>query len=1651
MHSKINIIKHDNEKKEWRIRVKTFIFKFFFYINDTRHISKYLGVMLLLISFLQVASLIQFHLAEEPIDEFQTNFNIISVIINHPIYFIEKNKISNETKNDFELIIYIYAIMLLVLTIISGILVINNKRERNIIYSITMYLYIFTQWVAVIPFICLLQQSLFESISATMIIHIILILFFVLISFALFYFNILSTIKAMDFFNANSNVLLVDFYIMSIVLIVINVIINKAKFYLFFGFIFVILFLIKMLIDTMNAFMFYGENFFTFYFTFLIFLIERTVIAIINKYTLKKYNTLYQTYFTSDAVSVIVAYFLIKVIFLKKIKTYALMSVSLLQNRNNFSSKNAIMILSSLSSVINDDLIKNAIIADHIATCSNEHCPLLSSSSLYIPKHNMTSSNNVNDNVRYLHMVKELYVQYSIEYRYDFKFRLSYILFILFNFGNFELALTEIESVKQSITISFADEFILFILKELANERVIQQSESTSLSWGLSSIINVINYDKLSFEIKSEIYQSLEKKRALWSLFENDDIIVEEICEKGEAFFNAKSSLSSLWRYINKISKEDTDKEITKLYCDFLSKICDDTVESEFIMEREVVQLSRTNDEIDNNKYKSDTGVVIIESNCSLNPGKITYINSFLVKALGYQFKTELIGNNIKTIIPGDIGRYHDDIIRNYFEKGKSEMLKTTQNHLCMKSKDKYLLPIHLLISILPSLGKSMEGIGIIRLRAKPDEVIFTNEQGLIEASTKLISQLLNITPNLIEKNSYYIQSFFVELMKPNKEDGIPFFFKNTFDDKKSEYKLDISCPKQNSIDTSLYKTRTRNVFLLQAANNHLSSIIIPQKLQGSNNKIVNYTAYDNLIDKLKKVSHGNNNISDQIQHSPLRRSKQRKESSGTSLANYFKNLKYFKSPSASTYKNFLDNEKNNEQRSPTLKEIILYKKECLNNIQLPDNIRKIAEKIYASMHISHELHSLTEKCECNVSINSLRIYNKKIEMKIVSIPFNNLFAYKKENSFFSDISEGELAVEKAKLLKRLPSADDHNNAMYEIGSVAGKDMNVVLQKHLKMLKTMKYDSNLFHKVAGTLMTFTVITATIVIIIAKYIIGNSSVKYFDVIMLSHRINNCILDLGKYAQLVYIIEKVNISNSTNVIWYKEQLIYNAKEILNIMNSISSAISKVFSLAKYSDMISRQAPLDVSLINKKEKISFLNSIYLIVDNSLSLSKSSLLSVRTNVIPIMNVLMHLISSLFEVEFDNKIKMYHNVEIISVVIVGALIVAFLTVLFMSYRTKKRNQLRVLTAFEEITNEEVEKILIKIDSFERRYIDVFKNLDEYNKKKITFNQKNSKIINQRNQRRMEQIQKEEMKKKSYNILNKSVKKSEEEKEEKIKKKLILRDNMTMKYITSFFFVLTFLIVYILFFLIATNVTYKKSKIAKQLAHSIYTSKYLMNYEIFTLDSILFSNFHVVASTDEIESNFDSLVNITFFNFQIFTINVIHNKSLFSSNITNIINSDICSQIPLTLCNDTNFTFVLQKGFRSIVSSYSSIIKEAFLYYKNNYDNIKDIDNVMMNTLFLSARKIISNMYTVYDEIFFQLIHSYSKDNDKWMITMTCVGTVLCLLFFIAVAMRLNAFIALIKSEEVLCNQLIAEIPNEILSENNELKMILAGSLIKGK
>ena len=61
-------------------------------------------------------------------------------------------------------------------------------------------------------------------------------------------------------------------------------------------------------------------------------------------------------------------------------------------------------------------------------------------------------------------------------------------------------------------------------------------------------------------------------------------------------------------------------------------------------------------------------------------------------------------------------------------------------------------------------------------------------------------------------------------------------------------------------------------------------------------------------------------------------------------------------------------------------------------------------------------------------------------------IPFDNIFANKRKESFESLLSEKELL---AKVIKP-QSSENKENILYEIGSVAGKDMNITLQQHLK-------------------------------------------------------------------------------------------------------------------------------------------------------------------------------------------------------------------------------------------------------------------------------------------------------------------------------------------------------------------------------------------------------------------------------------------------------------------------------------------------------------------------------------------------------------------------------------------------------------------------
>ncbi len=155
------------------------------------------------------------------------------------------------------------------------------------------------------------------------------------------------------------------------------------------------------------------------------------------------------------------------------------------------------------------------------------------------------------------------------------------------------------------------------------------------------------------------------------------------------------------------------------------------------IHDKKHIQILNSNDELFNNKFNSDTGVVVIECNRLNKPGTISYVNQAFLKMNGFNKKEELIGNNISMLQPNIVGNVHDQIIIKFFDKGKTNYLKKSLSTLCLKNKDNYLLPIHLLIAIMPSFGNSLEGIGLIRRRQKLDEIIISDYYGRIDSMTE--------------------------------------------------------------------------------------------------------------------------------------------------------------------------------------------------------------------------------------------------------------------------------------------------------------------------------------------------------------------------------------------------------------------------------------------------------------------------------------------------------------------------------------------------------------------------------------------------------------------------------------------------------------------------------------------------------------------------------------------------------------------------------------------------------------------------------------------------------------------------------------------------------------------------------------------------
>jgi len=1002
------------------------------------------------------------------------------------------------------------------------------------------------------------------------------------------------------------------------------------------------------------------------------------------------------------------------------------------------------------------------------------------------------------------------------------------------------------------------------------------------------------------------------------------------------------------------------------------------------------------------NRFKNDTGVVVIDANKnSRNPGIINYVNKAFLKMVKFNKKHELLGTNICSLMPSVLGNYHDEILIQYYEKGHSEHLRKTLSGFCLLNKEKFLVPIHLLISTLPSIGNNVDGIGIFRKRQREDEIIITDRMGTINSMTKGISDLLDISPDKIDTKGYFVQTIFPELLR-TEIDGTPKFFSNEIMKRVTEFRFKLFVPKtskefKNIIsydsDCQLYRVHsTMTLPKTESTQMHVSQNNTPQ--QNYHPKILPKKNNLDLSSSFPKSSKKKVNTVDKVQLFF--------NSSSLDFTSIHKDY---------LTKNFYKYHTNNE-----LKEKILQ----FYNFNLTLFTK---EKKYENKEIS-----FTQICT--------KILGGRTMFRSIIIPSEQLFEKRIDDAAESSECKSEVAgnsnnMNKTKKRKALVEGNDN-------GSVKGTKKKVTtLEDNLKRFRTYNKKNDLIaDKLIGVLMIFTILSITISCFYLFIIMLKFSKDFIKTLLYSLNQNSNLVDLSRYSYSLSLINTFKIDSFNN-------LKLNPKESLNI--TYRNIINTQISLLDYTDIFNyyRNDIQSLTLLENNFIYNqpYNNALYDIILNAIMGETNMIIYLIENSLSFVKFYYNNIDSILNNNFTSKINNYQIITA-CILIAGLVLVIFLlSVLFFSYKNKKDRHNKILKAYETLTAEELKNLVYDIDAFEKKYYDHFKDLDD-------FKQRRSKIINAKNaiayrgntlrhsptQRMVQVARKATLSVRSQQQLlnnNGSVT------EMIVKKEFLNRSNMTLNYIFSVIMIFTFIIAYKAFIYIFFSNYMTVCITSKNLTKSILENKFQLNY----LASKMEDNFYRKTFNQymQSENNIDPLLNLTVNNFLSLTHDILDNTYLFKSNITDIISGDLCSIYPnLTSCSIN--ILVHQSGLKSLTSYYLQKISDAHTNFLETYRSIKDIPTLYINMRFVVIRFLIENIKFIYDDVFRQLNSDFENIVDNGYIVLIIIGIIFNVFFIFLMIIRLRQFIDNLVKEENLCNRLVTEIPMEIINSNKDFR-----------
>jgi len=321
--------------------------------------------------------------------------------------------------------------------------------------------------------------------------------------------------------------------------------------------------------------------------------------------------------------------------------------------------------------------------------------------------------------------------------------------------------LTQARQGKRSIS----DQFFVYRF-----ERLLEESCKSRIALDESGTINVLNvmkYEKYQKEFNDLLEQNGLLHMQFWSGLLDESPSMAKICDVGFKILNIEFYIERFWKKIQEIYPNNPKDLIA--YSDYLNMVWNDRESAQLISER-------AKDSAYSNKYatiftthmqdisnfSTDGSSCVFMSGDKVflhtqyftkkrTLGRIKNCNLAFCKTFGY-FKKELIGLNIKALMPELISEHHDKFIQRNLDRIKISCctLASQDIHSIGFHKNRYIFPLSIKLLSTPNLLNEMQYIAKVKIDKKQITgttcYLLCNRRGHVVAISSTCVSMLHIS-----------------------------------------------------------------------------------------------------------------------------------------------------------------------------------------------------------------------------------------------------------------------------------------------------------------------------------------------------------------------------------------------------------------------------------------------------------------------------------------------------------------------------------------------------------------------------------------------------------------------------------------------------------------------------------------------------------------------------------------------------------------------------------------------------------------------------------------------------------------------------------------------------------------------------------------